>query len=281
MKSSVYRFVVLVVLLCRASSAFAQPEPYYKLPQDRTGKGVKTFPNLKPKLTKFYLRGEGGFLLQGSTLSNDFNGQLTTSSPVNLSWGAGIGFNYRDRWMTEIGYANTPVRLNSSFRISPFVIPIIEQYDFQSISLRFQRSVLVVDRISRSTRIFLGGGIHLNTNGKAAKVSNSSEAFLRQFSTNSPADTIRIAEITSLASTPITGELSVELRGKVVEALEIGVFAKALSSFKRPFQTNISYRVNNAPLNETSHTISPLAVRLGVTVHYNFGIITKYESDFK
>lgn len=280
MKSSVYYFAVFMFLFGGAS-AFAQPEPYYKLPQDRTEKGVKTFPNLKPRLTKFYLRGEGGFLIQGSTITDDFNEQLSINNQVNISWGAGIGFNYRDRWMTEIGYAQTPVRLMSSFEISPFSIPIIEQYDFQSISLRFQRNVWVVDRIARSTRLFVGGGIHINTNGKAAEVSNSSEAFLRRFSASSLSDTVRISEVTSLVATPITGEFSVELRGKLVEALEIGVFAKALSSFNRPFQTNIAYSINSSPAKETSHTISPLAVKLGVTVHYNFGIITKYESDIR
>lgn len=269
------------MFLWGAKTTYAQPEPYYKLPKDRTEQGVRVFPNLTPRLTKFYLRGDGGFLVRGSSLTNDINGQLTTNSPVTMSWSAGLGFNYRDRWMTDIGFANTPIQLNSSLKVTPFFIPIVEQYNFKSVSLRFQRSIFVVDKIAKSTRIFIGGGILLNTNGKASEVSNSAEAFLRQFSTSSPADTIRVAEITTLSSTPVTGELSIELRGKVVEALEIGVFVKALSSFSRPLKTTISYQVNSAPTEQVTHMISPVAMRLGVAVHYNFGIITKYESDIK
>lgn len=281
MKFLVYRSFLLVALLwVGVSSGFAQSEPYYKLPKDRTDKGTMTFPNLKPLLTKFYLRGEGGFLLQGSRFSNDFDGKLSTNTPVNTNWAASFGFNYRDIWMTEIGYAKTPLQLSSVFQLNPFVIPIIEQYELNGVSLKYQRSVFVVDRIARTTRLFIGGGVIINTNGKATEVSNSSEAFLRRFN-QITADTIRLAENTQLATTPLLGELSVELRGKLAESVEIGVFTKIVTSFTQPFRTNISYRINDTPAIQTTHSISPLAFRLGVSVHYNFGIITKYESDLE
>lgn len=277
----VYRFAAIILLVCGVGSrAFSQIEPYYKLPKDRTEKGTQTFPNLKAQFTKFYLRGEGGFLLQGNSLNADFNGQLIANNQVNITWGTALGYNYRDSWMAEIGYTQMPLQLGSSLRISPFSIPIFEQHNLQSVSVRFQQNVWVVDRIARSTRLFIGGGLLFNSNGKAKEVSNSSGLYLRQFSPSSPADTIRLAEITTLSRIPITGEISVELRGKLAEAIEIGVFAKALSSFNRPFRTAIFYQVNDASTQQAVHLISPVAFKLGVTVHYNFGIITKYESDF-
>lgn len=150
-----------------------------------------------------------------------------------------------------------------------------------SIPIRFQRNVWVIDRITRSTRLFVGGAILLNTNGKAAEVSNSAEAFLRGFSSTTAPDTIRLAEVTSFAVTPVMAEISVELRGKLAEGLEIGTYAKMVSSFKRPYQTEVSYRINDNPTNIAVQKMKPLMFRLGVVVHYNFGIITKYESNVK
>jgi hypothetical protein len=44
--------------LLLALPSFAQTDPYYQLPKERTEK-VKTFPNIKPVLTKFYFQVRG------------------------------------------------------------------------------------------------------------------------------------------------------------------------------------------------------------------------------
>lgn len=280
MKTLLSLITFFTVVFGATFSAFAQTEPYYQLPTERTAKGELTFPNLKPLLTKIYFRGEGGPLLIGNSLSNNLNGQLIAETQPNVNWSLGVGYNYRDRWLLDIGYASTPLLLASTFNLRPFNIPIRETFVLSSIPVRFQRSVWVVDRVARSTRLYVGGAVYINTNGKAAEVSNSQEAFLRPFN-NAPPDTIRLAEITSFASTPVMAEVSVELRGKLGESLEIGTYAKVMSSFSRPYQTEISFRVNSEPVNIAVQKINPLIIRLGVVVHYNFGIITKYESNVK
>ncbi|MDP5139931.1 MAG: hypothetical protein NWP83_05610, partial [Spirosomaceae bacterium] len=247
MKTSLSLISLFTVVFLTTFSAFAQTEPYYQLPTERTEKGTLTFPNLKPLLTKIYFRAEGGPLISGNSLSNSINGQLQPENQLNVNWSLGVGYNYRDRWMIDIGYARTPMQLASTFSISPFTIPIRETFLLNSIPVRFQRSVWVVDRVARSTRLFIGGAVYVNTNGKAAEVSKSQEGFLRRFNAGIPPDTIRLAEITTFASTPIKAEASIELRGKLGESLEIGTYAKVMSSFSRPYQTEISFQVNSDP----------------------------------
>lgn len=280
MKLLLLRIAFFSIILS-SKMALAQTEPYYQLPQERTEKGVKTFPNIKPILTKFYFRAEGGTFFQGSDLSNSFNGLLTTENRLNVNWSLGLGYNYRDRWLIDIGYATFPLQLASTFKLRSFGVPISETLVLNSIPIRFQRSIWVVDRIARSTRLFVGGAIFLNTNGQAAEVSNSENAFLQPFSSTSPPDTIRLAEITTFASTPIMGEASIELRGKLTESIEIGVYSKLMTTFSRPYQTKVSYQVNSNSTNSAIQRITPLMFRLGITAHYNFGIITKYESTLK
>jgi hypothetical protein len=281
MRILLFFIALTAATLLLALTSFAQTDPYYQLPKERTEKGVKTFPNIQPILTKFYFRGEGGTLFQNSSLTNDFKKKLLVENQVNINWGLSVGYNYRDLWMIDIGYTKTPYQLSSLFDLGSISIPISETFTLNSIPIRFQRNVWVVDRITRSTRLFIGGAILLNTNGKAAEVSNSTEAFLRSFSATTVPDTIRLAEVTSFAATPVIAEFSVELRGKLAEGLEIGTYAKLISSFKRPYQTEVSYRVNNNPTNLAVQKIKPLMFRLGIVVHYNFGIITKYESNVK
>jgi hypothetical protein len=281
MRTLLFRIVFTAVTLLSALVSFAQTDPYYQLPKERTEKGVKTFPNIKPVLTKLYFRGEGGTLFQSSSLTDSFKGKLLIKNQVNINWGLSVGYNYRDLWMIDIGYTKTPFQLSSLFDLGSLSIPISETFMLNSIPIRFQRNVWVIDRITRSTRLFVGGAILLNTNGKAAEVSNSAEAFLRGFSSTTAPDTIRLAEVTSFAVTPVMAEISVELRGKLAEGLEIGTYAKMVSSFKRPYQTEVSYRINDNPTNIAVQKMKPLMFRLGVVVHYNFGIITKYESNVK
>lgn len=276
------RFKLLIISLFLTSGfLYAQTEPYYQLPKERTEKGAKTFPNLKASAIKFYVRPEGGLFVQGNSLDNNLDGQLISGKQVLTTWGAALGYNFKDRWMAEIGYLQSPLLLISSLKLTPFLVTLSPEKMLHLLPVRIQKRVWTIDRVSRSTSLFLGGGIGLPTNGKAGDVFNRREAYLQPTFARNPPDTVRISNVVSLLKTPVQAQFSAEIRGKIVEELEVGVCMNYQTSFGRIYRSEINLQRNReAPL-LAIQTLNARALRFGISIHYNFGIITNYETDIK
>lgn len=257
--------------------AFAQTEPYYKLPGNRIERNSSTFPNLESHLVKLYIRPEGGMFFQGNSISNTLNDKLSKKNLYNANWGLSLGFNYRDRWLFDIGYLQTPLSMTNTFVISPFSIPNTETIILHGIPLRVQRKVWTIDRVARSTGLYVGGAVIVSTDWRSRSAVGQ-QAFLERNRNGVAPDTLRLIYQTALNKIPAQLETFVEIRGKLIEALEIGAFVKLQTSFSSPLISEISFRRNRGTPEVSVQKLNPYALRFGLSVHYNFGIIRKYES---
>lgn len=278
MFQSLRTFFLFFVVVVAQNNTFGQDEPYYELPSKRTNGNSAPLPNLKAVKQKIYLRPEGGLKFQHSTLASTIPETFTKNKNINTTGGFALGYNYADKWLLEAAYLRNTQQMQSTFSYNNYTMYNRPEVIFQSTALRFQRKIFTIDRVSRTTGLFFGGGIVYNTNAKNGEFERSSFSGLLRNGSGIRPDTLTLRNITLLRKSKIHLEFSGEVRGKIIEKLEIGAFIKTHLTAPRSLESNSTLFLNQNQLGTAQQHLGWLAWQMGISLHYNFLIFNKYKN---
>lgn len=274
-----FRTLLFSLLTVFCFSAKAQNTPYFELPKERTNETAQVFPNLDLQINKLYLRAEGGIKLLNSKVTNELNGKVLANGDKYMNWGAYLGYNEANRWAIEIGYMPNPLTTTAIITTDPFYFSQTYGQSLHAIPLRFQYSVWNIDRVSKAARLYAGIGIihNLKTASLTNIVTEAQERYRNPYTQQ--LEIFKITSVSSLEKARWQADFSLEVRGKVVEQLEIGLFYKYQWSLANALNTQISIQQGNTPAQTTQLSNTRTSHRFGITAHYNYAIIKKYKSN--
>lgn len=271
---------ILIGLFCLIFGKInGQTTPYFELPEERTSQSSQTFPNLDIQINKLYIRAEGSLKIQSSNYQTDLIQAFTIQKNLFMNWGGMIGYNYGSKWNVETGYLKNPLFTSASIILEPFYFISTYGTALHTIPFRFQRSIFTLDRVSKAARLYVGAGLLYSLGTE--KMTNMQDRIVEQFrysSSPQQIETIEITSITSMKKAQWQAEASLEVRGKLIEQLEIGVFYKAQLSQPNAILSDLTIKHNTTTIGQASMFNKIISHRFGISAHYNFALIKKYIS---
>lgn len=211
-------------------NTYCQETPYYQEPVKRKDAHEKmVMPNLNSFTIKYYSSLSGGFSKDYIKSKNDISIGKKAQSQMLGFFEFNLGVNRNEKYFFETGFSQVNQQLNTYYNI-PFA-PFQLQNDQRlwMLPVRAKRTLWVMDRVSRSA--FLVAGMGLNFRLNSLKEKHESKKYLIQYRQTPPIDALESMEYEMVSvPTKINFETMVEIRGKVTERVELGLFSKAVVS---------------------------------------------------
>ena len=219
----------------------------------------------------WYAALDGGFRNDGSTITNSFNGLISSASLTKFNWSVLLGYTYRNAWAIESGYAHVPIHLNITVPnggVSPLVFNY--QNSGHGIPVRIKRRIGSGKKAANGTGFWLSGGVWLIPNG-----TNQPNNFqLIGYSTRSrrTTDTLRLNSSTVILNS-ISGlaEAGVDYTTRLSTSLELGFYARKYWGLGNALRSDLTYTVNNASQQESSIIANGTGWGFGVALRYIYG----------
>jgi hypothetical protein len=223
------------------------------------------------ELQTWYVSGEGGFRNDGSTLSNSFNGLVSSTSLTKFSWSIVAGYTYRNAWAIEGGYAHAPIHLNITVP-NGGVNPLVFNYQNSGhgIPVRVKRRIGSGRKAAHGTGFWLSAGAWLIPNGN----SQPDDFHLIGYSSRSrrTTDTLRLNGNTTIANS-ITGlaEAGIDYAVRLSTSVELGIYIRKYWGLGNALRSNLDYTINNASQQQSSVVADGTGWSFGVALRYIYG----------
>ncbi len=272
---------MIFFLMSLALVSRAQEEPYYELPTHRkTRHEIMNMPNLDAKVIKWYISASAGMRPVGSVLENDLDGIMVRRKLINTFWDVNLGYNMNYNLFYEVGLMQNPVFVSSYFseRISRS-IPLVfkEGKNYYSIPLRIKKRVVMLDKLTRMAWVNAGLGIVVSPGMRSEKLNGYDINLLRRVN-GAIADTVVFRFNSHQQSVPVNFEIMAELGGKVVEQLEISVFAKAMIFPKPVVKSDFSLIYEPDDIRSAAQKSNPVMLQFGLNIKFNYPAVIRYDS---
>jgi hypothetical protein len=276
MKSFIFLASIFLVI---SFDLFGQEtDEYYKPPSQRKDVRNNAYPNLNRKAVSLYFGLEAGFKQSSFSQNNTLNNLAGGQKSSELFWGVELGYNMNDKWVLETGYYKNPtyfVQTISSGRGLPFTYHL--GTNLQTIPLRYKYKVATLDAITKNAGIYVGAGVLLATNAKNQQIS------LRNFTgvtgNNPQRDSIKLKSETFLQKKGLAQlEFSVELQGRIYNALSIAIFGRGNLGANGIVRSDLTYSVNGNKIAEAQQLLKGFSYNFGLVLRYDLARGYKYKS---
>ncbi|MBK6977323.1 MAG: hypothetical protein IPH28_09680 [Cytophagaceae bacterium] len=253
----------------------AQETPYYQEPNKRKKDFEKiAMPNLESFTIKYYTAINGGFGKSYFSSSEPVNFKTGVLSPMESFLEVNFGINRNEKYYFETGISKHQIQLNS-FYAFPFRI-----YNNQNIILlpvKTKRTIWVIDRVSRSAFLLVGAGLDIRLNNLEQNQPFQKIFFdYRQPPELSDPESI---EYQALKKYPrINFETNMEIRGKVTERFELGLFTKLLFSGKKNLSNQLNLNFYNGDVFTSFDRLTGTQLWFGLNLRLNSPTYFKYKA---
>ncbi len=277
-------FFTLSLLTVSIISYSQENEDYYN-PTFQRPLGTKQY-NVESLLRKFgdvqihnrwYVGVDGFVRTDKNTLSNDFDGLISTESPASYGWSVVAGWVKNENWGIEAEYARSPIH-----NVLKFSGDNSMNYKFvndkNSLILRGKRRLLFGKASLRRSAFWIGGGVGIIPN------SGQQKDYMEFYGYKSRGrrqgfDTLQITSDTR-TSNHMTGlaEASAEYVVKVAKGVDLSLFARKQWGIGTSLTTNLAYFVNNQQTETAIIQGDGSGWKLGISLRYVFQIGYDYEN---
>lgn len=220
---------------------------------------------------RWYLGIDGFLQTDKNTLSNDFDGLISTASPASYNWSVVAGWIKDENWGIEAEYARSPIH-----NVLQFSGDNLLQYKFtndkNSVILRGKRRLLFGKASHRRSAFWLGGGVGLVPN--SGKQKDYIEFYgYRSRGRRQGVDTLAIISDTR-TSNAITGiaEASAEYVLKVAKSVDLSFFTRKQWGFGNSLTTSLAYFVNGQQTQTALISGDGSGWKFGISLRYVFQI---------
>jgi hypothetical protein len=247
--------------------SLCQETPYYQKPENRKNDWeVSTLPNLKAFVIKYYASAHGSF--RKDFLKNQSQSNFGGKDATNLAGYAefNIGVNRNEKYLFETGFIISHQNLTTYTELS---LPFQNDVKSYLIPIKIKRTVLTLDKVSKTGFLMVGLGI--NTRLKQFGNEFTDNFFEIKYRGTPPDNAIETVNYRLERKVPLFQlESTVEMRGKVTERFELGLFMKSNFTPVSNLKNNVTFTRFNGAV-ETSNLRTAL-------VSINFGILARINS---
>ncbi len=255
-----------------------ETDEYYQPPSQRKDVRNNAYPNLNRKAISMYVGLEGGFkqnyFSQNNSLNNLVGGQKNNES----FWGVEMGYNMNEKWAFETGYYKNPsyfVQTVSSGRGVPFIYRL--GTNLYTIPLRYKYKIATLDAVTKNAGIYVGAGVLLATNAKNKQI--SLQNFNGVSGNNAQRDSLKLKSETFLQKKGFAQfEFSVELQGRIYEALSIAIFGRGNFGANGIVRSDLTYSVNGNKIAEAQQLLKGFSYNFGLVLRCDLARGYKYKS---
>lgn len=218
----------------------------------------------------WYVSAEGGLRNDGSTLTNSFDGLISTSPQTKLIWGALAGYAYKNAWTIEAGYMRSPIQLN--IQVANTRSPLVYTYtnNGYAIPIRVKRRLGSARLAKNGTGFWVTGGAWLVPNGSGQK--GDFKLIGYNYRGRSRVDTLRLNN-TATVLNQITGlvELGLEYTTRLSSYLELGLYGRKYWGLGKALKSELVYTVNGTAQQQAVMTADGTGWGLGLSLRYIYG----------
>lgn len=276
-----YYLVLFLIYLLIPKYSKAQEKPYYELPKNRKETSeLLSMPNLKSFGIKYYFGVAGGFKKNYSSFEKEPTFEIGSNTGLSLYWEAVFGQNRDYNYFWEIGYINNPIYLKSNLNEinpGPFPLSFLNGQKFHAFPFRLKKRVLVIDKVSKSAFINLGLGLIYQL--PSSKQSIENEIIKFRTGRNPLDDDITSIEYSLISKNkPISGELMIELRGKVIERFDLSIYLKSIYKPNKQLINSFNINYYDQSSNQSIQYLNNFSFLFGIQAQINSPNFLKYTS---
>jgi hypothetical protein len=251
---------------------------YYQVPSQRKDVRNNAYPNLNRKAISMYVGLEGGFKQSYFSQNNSLNNLVGGQKNNELFWGVEVGYNMNNQWAFETGYYKNPsyfIQTISSGRGLPFIYRL--GTNLQTIPFRFKYKIATLDAVTKTAGIYVGVGVLLATNAKNERISEMN--FSAVSGNNAQRDSVKLRSETFLQKKGLAQfEFSVELQGRIYNALSIAIFGRGNFGANGIVRSDLTYLVNTTKIAEAQQLLKGISYNFGLVLRYDIARGYKYKS---
>ncbi len=281
--NSIFRHY-LVLFLCSllvTKYTKAQEKPYYELPKNRKETNeLLSMPNLKSFGIHYYFGLAGGFKKNYSAFQKEPTFEIDSNSGLNLYWETVFGQNRDYNYYWEIGYISNPTYLKSNLNEinpGPFPLTFLNGQKFHAIPFRLKKRVLIIDKVAKSAFINLGLGIIYQLPSSKQSIENEIIKFRTgRNPLNNDLTSIEYSLISK--NKPFSGEFLLEVRGKVIERFDLGLYLKSIYKPSKQLINSFNFNYFDQSSNQSIQYLNNFSFLFGIQAQINSPKFLKYTS---
>lgn len=231
---------------------------------------LKKYGNVKV-LNRWYIGASGFIRTDKNVISNDFDGLIGTESPAVSSWGAAVGWVYREQWSIEAEYNRSAIH-NVLLIYGDNPLKYTMENDKNSLILRGKMRLLFGKPAIRKSAFWLGAAIGCVPNSGRDKDFMEFSGY-QQRGRGQGVDTLYMSSDTRISSA-MTGlvEASAEYVIKVAKSIDLGLFARKQWGLGNSITTDLVYKVNRVETDRARIEGDGSGWNFGVSLRYVFHI---------
>jgi hypothetical protein len=277
------KILLFIIFLKTAFNTFlmAQESPYYQLPKNRVDRTEAiNMPNLYSKYVQYYFSAAGGMKKNFSKTTLSQSLPISTSTDLTVYWEIAFGQTRNHNYFWEIGLIKNPMFIRTDFSAinnTPFPLIFRKGDNFYGIPLRFKKRIFTFDKIANNAFWNFGVGVIYNPI-TTARETETNEIQFRLSNNPLPTDLKNMTYNLSTIPRPLNFELLTEIRGVVMERLELSLYIKSIFSSANQFRNSYSITFfNEKQINLKQNLISP-SLLFGIQAQINSPKFYKYYS---
>ena len=239
----------------------------HQIKSGRRADGRHDLINQLNEIQTWYVGAEGGFRTDGGTLSNSFNGLVSTPTPAKAMWEASLGYTYHNAWVIETGYTHAPIHLTMS--IANNSVPLVYTYTNSGygLPLRLKRRLGPARQAKNGTGFWLTAGAWLIPNG--SNPTGDFKLIGYSYRGRSHVDTLRLTNTTTVANR-VTGmaELGLDYATRLSSHLELGFYVRTYWGLGNALKADLVYTVNGSSQQQAMVTANGSGWGVGTSLRY-------------
>lgn len=255
--------------------SLCQETPYYQKPENRKNDWeVSTLPNLRAFVIKYYASANGSF--RKDFLKNQSQSNFGGNDATNLAGYAefNIGVNRNEKYLFETGFIINNQNLTTYTELS---LPFQNDVKSYLIPIKIKKTVLTLDKVSKTGFLMVGLGINTRLKQKGNEFTDN--FFEIKYRGTPSSDAVEAIKYRLERKIPLFQfESSIEIRGKVTERFELGLFLKSNFSTVSNLKNIVTFTKFNG-VQETSNIQTALfSINFGILARINSPRFVKYSS---
>ncbi len=270
-----FRAFLIIFFSTFFQTAFSQETPYYQEPEKRKYAYEKiTMPNLSSYTIKYYLSLNGGFAKSYHHSGGDLTNIVEVKSPMDTYKELNFGINHNEKYYLETGISHQKLQLNSYYG---FPFRIFNEQSIFLLPFKVRKTVWVLDKVSRAAFLMVGTGVNFRVN--KLQESEISEKLYFKYGQPPEQNDPESIDYKTLKKFPLLNfETNMEIRGKVTERFELGLFAKVLFSGKKNLSNELNLNYFNGQTEKQSDRLKGVQLWFGLNCRINSPAYYRYQS---
>jgi hypothetical protein len=222
-------------------------------------------------MNRWYAGVDGFLRTDKNTISNNFDGLISTESPTVSSWSVVAGWIYHEQWSVEMEYAHSPIH-NVLLINGDNPLKYVMQNEKNSVIVRGKMRLLFGKSTFRRSAFWIGAGAGIVPNSGQQRDYMEFSGY-RERGRRQGIDTLFLSSTTRINSS-MTGlaEASAEYVIKVAKSVDLSLFARKQWGFGNSITTDLVYTVNKADMQQSKIEGDGSGWNFGISLRYVFHI---------